>query len=180
MSRIGKQPITIPQGVMITIEKRKVIVKGPKGELSFPTKRGITVEQVENEIIVKRENEQKTVKALHGTTRSILSNLITGVTQGFKKDLDLVGVGYRVKAEGKNIVLSLGLSHPVKFEPIEGVELKVEGQNKITVEGIDKHKVGQVAANIRKIRPPEPYKGKGIKYSNEVIIKKAGKAGKAE
>lgn len=180
MSRIGKLPIQIPSGVTVTIEKRKVTVKGPKGELSFNTKRGVNVEQANDQLIVTRENELKTIKALHGTTRSIISNHVTGVTKGFVKDLELVGVGYRVKAEGKNLVLSLGLSHPVIVKETEGIVLSVEGQNKIKVEGIDKHKVGQVAANIRSLKPPEPYKGKGIKYSDEIIIKKAGKAGKAE
>jgi len=180
MSRVGKTPVSIPDGVTVSVEKRNIAVKGPKGELNFKISQNISVEVVDNEVIVTRSAEHKTVRAMHGTTRNLINNMIIGVSQGYKKELELVGVGYRVAAQGKDLKLSLGLSHPVIFKDVEGVTLKVEGQNKIIVEGIDKHLVGQVAANIRANRPPEPYKGKGIKYSDERIIKKAGKAGKAE
>lgn len=180
MSRIGKKPITIPEGIEISVDKNRVSVKGSKGELSLDLKKYVSLEISDNQVVVSRNEEHKHARAMHGTVRSLIANMIVGVSQGFKKELELVGIGYRVKKEGNNLSLSLGYSHPVIFEAVENVDLKVEGTNKIIVSGIDKHLVGQVAANIRALRPPEPYKGKGIRYSDEVVIKKAGKAGKAE
>jgi large subunit ribosomal protein L6 len=180
MSRIGKNPVTIPSGITVTQDKTLLVVKGPKGELSLKTKRTVGIEVTDGSIIVTRKAEHKRARAMHGTTRNLIHNMIKGVSEGFQKDLKLVGVGYRVKLEGKNLNLSLGLSHPVKVEAVAGIEFKVEGQNKLSVIGIDKQLVGQIAANIRRIRPPEPYKGKGIRYTDERIIKKAGKTGKAE
>ncbi|MBQ6133986.1 MAG: 50S ribosomal protein L6 [Lachnospiraceae bacterium] len=178
MSRIGRMPIAIPGGVTVDIaENNLVTVKGPKGTLtrSFPTEMELAVEN--NELTVKRPNDLKKMKSLHGLTRSLIHNMVTGVTDGFEKKLEINGVGYRAEKKGKTLVLHLGYSHDINMEDPEGLESVVE-DNKITVKGIDKEKVGQYAAEIRSKRSPEPYKGKGIKYDTEVIRRKAGKAGK--
>jgi large subunit ribosomal protein L6 len=180
MSRIGKLPINIPDGVTVTIDSHLVKVKGPKAELAVAFKPGIKVENKDNQVLVTRSNELKSVKSMHGAIRNLINNAIMGVTAGFTKNLELIGTGYRVKLEGKDLNLSLGFSHPVIIKAIDGIEFKVDGQNKIAVSGFDKQIVGQMAANIRAIRPPEPYKGKGIRYQGEVIIKKAGKTAKTE
>ena len=179
MSRIGRMPIAIPAGVTVDIaENNKVTVKGPKGTLErvLPSEMEITLEGAE--VVVKRPNDLKKMKSLHGLTRTLINNMVVGVTQGYEKVLEVNGVGYKVAKQGKKLVLSLGYSHPVEMEDPEGVEAVVEGQNKIIVKGIDKEKVGQYAANIREKRAPEPYKGKGIKYADEVIRRKVGKTGK--
>lgn len=178
MSRIGKQPIAVPAGVTVTInESNEVVVKGPKGTLtqSFDTAMNIALE--ENNVVVTRPNDLKRNRALHGLTRTLIANMIEGVTNGFTKVLEINGVGYRAQKQGKKLVLSLGYSHPVEMEDPEGLSTAVEG-NKITVSGIDKAAVGQFAAEIRDKRRPEPYKGKGIKYIDEVIRRKEGKTGK--
>ncbi len=178
MSRIGKQPIAVPAGVTVTISAgNEVVVKGPKGTLtqSFDTAMNIALE--ENNVVVTRPNDLKRNRALHGLTRTLIANMIEGVTNGFTKVLEINGVGYRAQKQGKKLVLSLGYSHPVEMEDPEGLTTAVEG-NKITVSGIDKAAVGQFAAEIRDKRRPEPYKGKGIKYIDEVIRRKEGKTGK--
>jgi len=179
MSRIGRMPIAIPAGVTVDIaENNKVTVKGPKGTLErvLPSEMEIKLEGAE--VTVKRPNDLKKMRALHGLTRTLINNMVVGVTEGYSKELEVNGVGYRAAKKGKKLVLSLGYSHPVEMEDPEGVESVVEGQNKIIVKGIDKEKVGQYAANIREKRAPEPYKGKGIKYADEVIRRKVGKTGK--
>ncbi|MBR6315665.1 MAG: 50S ribosomal protein L6 [Lachnospiraceae bacterium] len=179
MSRIGKMPIAIPAGVTVDIaENNKVTVKGPKGTLErvLPAEMELTME--DGSLTVKRPNDLKRNKALHGLTRSLLNNMVVGVTNGYEKKLEVNGVGYRAAKQGKKLVLSLGYSHPVEMEDPEGVESVVEGQNVIIVKGIDKEKVGQFAAEIRDKRRPEPYKGKGIKYADETIRRKVGKTGK--
>ena len=179
MSRIGKMPIAIPAGVVVEIaENNKVTVKGPKGTLErvLPAEMELTME--DGTLTVKRPNDLKRNKALHGLTRSLLNNMVVGVTDGYEKKLEVNGVGYRAAKQGKKLVLSLGYSHPVEMEDPEGVESVVEGQNVIIVKGIDKEKVGQFAAEIRDKRRPEPYKGKGIKYADETIRRKVGKTGK--
>ena len=178
MSRVGRMPIAIPAEVTVDIaENNHVTVKGPKGTLekTLPTEMEISME--EGNLVVKRPNDIKKMKSLHGLTRSLLNNMVTGVTSGYEKKLEVNGVGYRANKQGKKLVLNLGYSHPVEMEDPEGIESKVEG-NVITVSGIDKEKVGQFAAEIRDKRRPEPYKGKGIKYADEVIRRKVGKAGK--
>ncbi len=178
MSRIGKMPIAVPAGVTVDIaENNKVTVKGPKGELSRVLAPEMEITQEGAEITVKRPNDLKRNKALHGLTRTLLNNMIIGVTDGYTKTLEVNGVGYRAAKQGKKLVLNLGYSHPVEMEDPEGLETKVE-DNKIIVSGIDKEKVGQYAAEIRQKRAPEPYKGKGIKYDYEVIRRKVGKTGK--
>ena len=177
MSRIGRKPITLPEGVEVKIEGAEVTVKGTKGTLSFGVLPGITVEMKEGRIQVSRADDEKHNRAAHGMTRAILSNMVTGVSQGFERVLEIIGVGYRAQMQGSNLVLSLGFSHPVEVEPPAGIELAVDGPTKVIVRGIDKQAVGQTAANIRGFRPPEPYKGKGIRYMNEFVIRKAGKAG---
>ena len=179
MSRIGRMPIAIPAGVTVDVaENNKVTVKGPKGTLErvLPAEMDIKVEGAQ--IVVSRPNDLKKMKSLHGLTRTLIANMVTGVTEGFKKVLEINGVGYRVQKQGKKLVFSLGFSHPVEVEDPEGLSTEVEGQNKITVIGIDKEKVGQFAAELRELRKPEAYKGKGIKYENETIRRKAGKTGK--
>lgn len=180
MSRIGKLPVQIPDGITVSYENRVVTVKGSKGELTVAVKRGVDVNIEDKTLIVTRKNETKSVKALHGTVRNLISNSIKGVSEGFSKTLELVGIGYRVRLDGKELNLSLGYSHPIIFKEIPGITYQVDGQNKIIISGIDKQLVGQVSANIRTLRPPEPYKGKGIKYENEVIVRKAGKTSKGE
>ena len=179
MSRIGKKPIEIPQGVTVDITDKKVLVKGPKGDISFDFVEDIKVKKDGEIIYVEVVGKSKNAPALWGLTRAMIANLIEGVTEGFEKKLELVGVGYRAKQVSPNeISLTVGFSHPVEFKSPEGVEIKVEDNTHITVLGIDKHLVGLTAAKIRKIRKPEPYKGKGIRYEGEVVRRKAGKAGK--
>ncbi|MDR2878996.1 MAG: 50S ribosomal protein L6 [Fusobacteriales bacterium] len=177
MSRVGRKVITIPSGVELKQEGNKITVKGPKGQLEREFSPEITVKVENGEINVTRPNDLPNIRALHGTTRAVLNNMIVGVSQGFEKKLELVGVGYRVQAAGKGLTLSLGFSHPVEIEPVEGITFKVDGNTKISVEGINKELVGQIAANIRAKRPPEPYKGKGVKYADEQIRRKEGKKG---
>lgn len=178
MSKIGKQPITVPAGVEVSVRGQVVKVKGPKGELTRKLEREIKPEVVNGEIVVKPVSNSRTARQLWGLNRTLISNMLAGVTAGFKKDLELVGIGYRAEKKGEGISLSLGFSHPVEFKPPEGVTLEVPERTKIVVSGIDKQLVGQTAARIRHLRPPEPYKGKGIRYAGEVIKKKAGKAAK--
>lgn len=177
MSRVGRKLITIPNGVELKQDGNKITVKGPKGQLEREFSSEITVKVENNDINITRPNDLPNIRALHGTTRAVLNNMIVGVSEGFEKKLELIGVGYRVQAAGKGLSLSLGFSHPVEIEPIEGITFKVEGNTKISVEGINKELVGQIAANIRSKRPPEPYKGKGVKYADEKIRRKEGKKG---
>ena len=177
MSRIGRKPITIPAGVEIKQNGNKYTVKGPKGQLERELSNEIKVNIKDGEITFERPNDLPHIRALHGTTRANLNNMVTGVSEGFAIRLELVGVGYRIQANGKGLTLALGYSHPVEIEAVDGITFKVEGNTKITVEGIDKQLVGQIAANIRAKRPPEPYKGKGVKYADEVIRRKEGKKG---
>ncbi len=179
MSRIGRLPIDIPAGVEVTVaDGNQVTVKGPLGTLveSLPAEMDIKVEN--NQVVVTRPNDLKKMKSLHGLTRTLIANMVTGVTKGYEKVLEINGVGYRAQKQGKKLILSLGYSHPVEMEDPEGIETVLEGQNKITVKGINKQKVGQFAAEIREKRKPEPYKGKGIKYADETIRRKVGKTGK--
>ena len=179
MSRIGRMPIAVPAGVTVDIaENNKVTVKGPKGELSRVLPEDMDIKLDGDNVVVTRPNDLKKNKSLHGLTRTLIYNMIIGVTEGYTKVLEVNGVGYRAQKQGKKLVLSLGYSHPVEMEDPEGIETVLDGQNKITVKGIDKEKVGQYAAEIRSKRAPEPYKGKGIKYETEVIRRKVGKTGK--
>lgn len=179
MSRIGKKPVTIPKGVTVELTTGYLKAKGPKGELACPVHQNIKVAIENNEVVVTRENDLKQNRALHGLTRALIQNTITGVTEGFSKTLDIIGVGYKVEAKGTNLLLSLGYSHPIYFMPPDGITLQAPTATQIVVSGIDKQLVGQVASKLRSFKEPEPYKGKGIKYSNEVIRRKAGKtAGK--
>jgi large subunit ribosomal protein L6 len=178
MSRIGRMPISVPEKVTVTIEDGLVRVKGPKGELTQPIPDGIRVVQQDGHLVVERESEIKRHKALHGLTRTLVSNMVTGVTTGFSKTLEITGVGYRATMAGQRLNLALGFSHPVDVMPPPGITFATEGANRIIVSGIDKQQVGETAAQIRRLRQPEPYKGKGIRYSDEVVRRKAGKAGK--
>jgi len=178
MSRIGRMPVPIPSGVDVAIDGREVTVTGPKGKLSLEVAEPITVSQSDGVITVTRPNDEGNVRALHGLSRSLVANMVTGVTEGYRKTLEIVGVGYRVQARGPNLEFSLGFSHPVTVAPPEGITLRVETPTRLVVEGIDKQQVGEVAANIRKLRKPDPYKGKGLRYSGEHIRRKVGKAGK--
>ena len=179
MSRIGRMPIAVPAGVTVDIaENNKVTVRGPKGELSRVLPEAMDIKLDGDNVVVTRPNDLKKNKSLHGLTRTLIYNMIIGVTEGYTKVLEVNGVGYRAQKQGKKLVLSLGYSHPVEMEDPEGIETVLDGQNKITVKGIDKEKVGQYAAEIRSKRAPEPYKGKGIKYETEVIRRKVGKTGK--
>ena len=179
MSRIGKKPITVPKGVTVSLSGQVVKVKGPKGELENKVHQNISVEIKDSEVLVTRPNDYKENKALHGLSRALIQNMINGVTNAYSKSLDIVGVGYRAEMKGKNLLLNIGYSHPIYFMPPDGVTLQTPVQTQIVISGIDKQLVGQVAAKIRSIREPEPYKGKGIKYSDEQIVRKAGKtAGK--
>jgi large subunit ribosomal protein L6 len=182
MSRIGKKPIEIPAKVNISLEGQDVTVKGPKGELKMTVHPNIAVKQEDGKLVVERPNDQKAVRALHGLTRALLSNMVTGVTTGFQKTLVVEGVGYSGEMRGKDLVMKLGYSHEIVVNPPPNVSFEVEGRNPtiVRVNGIDRQVVGQVAANIRELRPPEPYKGKGVRYSDEVIRRKAGKAGKTK
>ena len=179
MSRIGRMPIAIPAGVTVDIaENNKVTVKGPKGTLERVLPAEMEIKLEDNQVVVSRPNDLKKMKSLHGLTRTLIANMVTGVTDGYEKVLEINGVGYRGQKQGKKLVLSLGYSHSVEMEDPEGIETVMDGTNKITVKGIDKEKVGQYAAEIREKRGPEPYKGKGIKYADEVIRRKVGKTGK--
>ncbi len=179
MSRIGKLPVSIPAGVTITVDEANVVtVKGPKGELSQQMPRDMKIEQENGVLTVKRPSDDKEHRALHGLTRSLIHNMVVGTTEGFKKNLEIVGVGYRAQMQGEKLVLNLGYSHPVEFDKIEGVTFETPTPNKIVISGIDKQKVGQVAADVRAKREPEPYKGKGIRYENEHVRRKEGKTGK--
>ncbi|WAA12408.1 50S ribosomal protein L6 [Fervidibacillus halotolerans] len=178
MSRIGKKPIEIPQGVTINVQGNLVTVKGPKGELSREFNKDINISVENNLVTVTRHSDSKEHRALHGTTRAVLANMIEGVSKGFEKTLELIGVGYRAQKKGKNLVLNVGYSHPVEIEPENGLEIDVPSNTKVVVKGIDKEKVGALAANIRDVRPPEPYKGKGIRYEGEYVRRKEGKTGK--
>ncbi|MGH9770845.1 MAG: 50S ribosomal protein L6 [Candidatus Acidiferrales bacterium] len=175
MSRIGNKLIPLPSGVKVQIKDGVVDVQGPKGKMSVPLPRGIYFEQKDSVLMAKRETEDH--RALHGLARALVANAVTGVTQGFKKDLDIVGVGYRAEVKGKNVVLALGFSHPIEFPIPEGIQIAIEKQTRMTVSGANKNQVGQVAANLRALRPPDPYKQKGIRISGERLKKKAGKAG---
>ena len=178
MSRIGKQPINLPKGVAVTTESENIItVKGPKGVLSQAIPPSISVQETEGQLVITRDTDNKKDRAFHGLSRALVANMVQGVTDGFERRLDLVGVGYRVQLQGKKLVINIGYSQPVEVEPPEGIEFEVPAVTKIVVKGIDKQLVGNTAASIRAIRKPEPYKGKGIKYENEVIRRKAGKSG---
>ena len=178
MSRIGKKPIEIPAGVEVTMDGNSVTVKGPKGTLTQEFNPNITITVEGNVITLTRPNDEKENRALHGLSRALLANMIEGVTNGFKKVLDVNGVGYRVQKQGKQLVMNLGFSHQVIMDEIDGITIECPSANQIIISGIDKQKVGQFAAEVREKRPPEPYKGKGIKYADEVIRRKEGKAGK--
>lgn len=178
MSRIGRKPITVPAGVDVTIDGSTVTVKGPKGTLSGTFNSNMSIALDAGVITVSRPNDEKENRALHGLTRTLISNMVEGVSTGFKKELEIVGVGYRAAMEGKSVVLTVGYSHTVKMDPPEGVTIEVPAPNKIVVSGSDKQVVGQFACEIRAVRPPEPYKGKGIKYVDEVVRRKEGKSGK--
>ena len=178
MSRIGRLPIEIPSGVDITIDGQHVAVKGPKGELALTVKEPIEARKVENQVIVTRPDDERSSRSLHGLSRTLINNLIIGVTQCYQKELEIVGTGYRIASQGQGVEFQLGYSHPITVQPPEGITFTVEGNTKLVVSGIDKQAVGEVAANIRKLRKPEPYKGKGVRYAGENVRRKAGKAGK--
>jgi len=178
MSRIGNKVITVPAGVEVNIVDNFATVKGPKGELKQQFDKDMTFNIEGSEITVVRPSDSKRHRTVHGTTRAILANMIGGVSAGFKKELELIGVGYRAQMQGKKLVLSVGYSHPVEFEEIDGITLGVEGNTKVSIEGINKEVVGQYAAKVRAVRPPEPYKGKGIRYVGEYVRRKEGKTGK--
>ena len=179
MSRIGRLPIAVPSGVDVTIDGRTLTVKGPKGTLTRELHPDMAVARQDDQLVVTRPTEQKTHKQLHGLTRTLVNNMVVGVTEGYEKKLEIVGVGYRVQAKGPTqLEFALGFSHPVVVEAPEGITFQVEKPTAFSVHGIDKQKVGEVAANIRKIRKPEPYKGKGVRYAGERVLRKAGKAGK--
>lgn len=177
MSRIGRMPIPVPAGVAVKIDGSFVSVKGPKGELSRELPKDIKIEQADGNIVVSRPSDDKIHRSLHGLTRTLVANMVTGVTQGFTKNLEIAGVGYRAAKTGTKLNLTLGFSHPVEVEPPKGITIDVPAPNKIVISGIDKEAVGALAAQIRSIREPEPYKGKGVKYEGEVIRRKIGKAG---
>ncbi|MBP2242887.1 large subunit ribosomal protein L6 [Cytobacillus eiseniae] len=178
MSRIGKKPIEIPTGVTITNDKNTITVKGPKGELSRSFHPDMMIQLEDNILTVTRPTDSKEHRTVHGTTRALLSNMVEGVSKGFEKGLELIGVGYRAQKQGSKLVLNVGYSHPVEIEPEEGIEVEVPSNTKVIVKGINKERVGALAANIRDVRPPEPYKGKGIRYEGEYVRRKEGKTGK--
>jgi len=178
MSRIGRMPVTVPSGVDVTIKGQEVTVRGPKGTLSVQISVPIEIAQNDGAINVTRPSDEGEIRALHGLSRSLIANMVTGVTEGYRKTLEIVGVGYRVQAKGKDLEFALGFSHPVPVAAPEGITLRVETPTRFIVEGIDKQQVGEVAANIRKLRKPDPYKGKGVRYQGEQIRRKVGKAGK--
>jgi len=179
MSRIGRMPITVPPGVTVSIEKDKVAVTGPKGELSRSFNPDIAITQQDNSLTLSRPSDSKEHRSFHGLTRSLLANMVMGVSSGFEKNLEIVGVGYRAEKAGDKLIVRVGYSHPVEISPLPGVSLAAEGTNRIKVTGIDKEAVGEMAARIRRIRPPDVYKGKGIRYAGEKVRLKPGKAGKA-
>jgi large subunit ribosomal protein L6 len=179
MSRIGRMPIAVPNGVDVTIDGRSVAVKGPKGTLTHEVVAPISIERAEDgTLVVTRPDDERDSRARHGLTRTLVANMVTGVTAGYEKTLEIVGVGYRVTAKGSSLEFALGFSHPVTVDPPEGITFEVQTPTRFVVRGIDKQKVGEVAANIRKIRKPEPYKGKGIRYAGENVRRKVGKTGK--
>ncbi|MCX8084349.1 MAG: 50S ribosomal protein L6 [Calditerrivibrio sp.] len=178
MSRIGKKPILLENNVKVSIDGDVIKVEGPKGVLTYQKPTDINVSVENNQILVTRNNDHRSVRSLHGLVRTLIQNMVIGVTKGFEKKLEIVGVGYRVALKGKDLDFSLGYSHPVVYQAPDGIEFFVESQTKFGVRGTDKQKVGQVAANLRALRPPEPYKGKGIRYEGEKILRKAGKSGK--
>ncbi|HWH25828.1 MAG TPA: 50S ribosomal protein L6 [Pseudolysinimonas sp.] len=178
MSRIGRLPIDVPGAVTVTIDGQSVTVKGPKGELALTVKEPIQVSLEEGQVLVTRPDDERASRSLHGLTRTLIANQIVGVTEGYSKGLEVVGTGYRVAAKGSSVEFALGYSHSITVDPPAGISFVVEGNNKLTVTGIDKQAVGEVAANIRKLRKPEPYKGKGVRYAGEVVRRKAGKSGK--
>jgi large subunit ribosomal protein L6 len=178
MSRIGRLPIEIPSGVDVSVDGSAVRVKGPKGELSLNVAQPIEVRIEDGSVLVTRPDDERASRSLHGLTRTLIANQILGVTQGYSKGLEIVGTGYRVAAKGSGVEFALGYSHPITVEPPAGITFAVEGNNRLTVSGIDKQAVGEVAANIRKLRKPEPYKGKGVRYAGEVVRRKSGKSGK--
>ncbi|GIN42132.1 MULTISPECIES: 50S ribosomal protein L6 [Heyndrickxia] len=178
MSRVGKKPIEIPSGVTVTLDGNHVTVKGPKGELTRSFNPDIAINIEENVISITRPTDNKEHRALHGTTRALLANMVEGVSKGFEKSLELIGVGYRAQKQGSKLVLNVGYSHPVEFEAEEGLEIEVPSNTKVIVKGTSKERVGALAANIRGVRPPEPYKGKGIRYEGEYVRRKEGKTGK--
>ena len=178
MSRIGRMPVSVPSGVTVTIDGREVTVTGPKGTLQHNVAAPIDVSQSDGVLTVTRPNDEGQVRALHGLSRTLIANMITGVTEGYSKTLEIVGVGYRVQARGKDLEFSLGFSHPVTVAPPDGISFQVEAPTRFVVEGIDKQQVGETAANIRKLRKPDPYKGKGVRYQGEQVRRKVGKAGK--
>ncbi|WP_335872177.1 50S ribosomal protein L6 [Bacillus sp. 2205SS5-2] len=178
MSRVGKKPVEVPADVTITIESNTVTVKGPKGELSRTFSPEMTIEQEGNILTVSRPSDNKEHRALHGTTRALISNMVEGVSKGFERSLELIGVGYRAQKQGTKLILNVGYSHPVEMEPEAGIEIDVPTNTKVIIKGTDKERVGALAANIRQVRPPEPYKGKGIRYTGEQVRRKEGKTGK--
>lgn len=178
MSRTGKKPVIVPANVEVQLDGSNITVKGPKGQLSQALPREMIIEQEDNKILVKRPTDGPQHRALHGLTRTLIDNMVIGVTEGYSRNLELVGVGYKAALQGKKLVLNIGFSHPVEFDPGENMEIEVPSPTKITVRGIDKQKVGNLAAVIRRTYPPEPYKGKGIRYENETVRQKVGKAGK--
>jgi large subunit ribosomal protein L6 len=178
MSRIGKKPIEVPSDVTVTIDGSNVTVKGPKGELSRTFHQDMNIKLEDNTVVVERPSDNKLHRSLHGTTRSVLSNMIEGVKNGYEKALELIGVGYRATKSGSKLILNVGYSHPVEIDPEQGIEIEVPANTKVVVRGIDKERVGAIAANIRDVRPPEPYKGKGIRYEGEYVRRKEGKSAK--
>lgn len=178
MSRIGKRPISIPSKVTVTIDGQSVLVKGPKGELSRVLPGEVVVSQEGETLLVNRRDDSRTARQRHGLCRTLVANMVEGVSQGFQKRLEIQGVGYRAQVQGRNLTLNMGYSHPVQIEPPDGIQFAVENNVNVIVSGIDKEVVGNTAAQIRAVRPPEPYKGKGIRYSGEFVRRKAGKAGK--
>ncbi len=178
MSRIGKRPIPVPKNVTVTIANQHVAVKGPKGELARTLPDEVEVVQEGETILVNRRNDSRVARQRHGLSRTLVANMVEGVSQGFQKRLEIQGVGYRAQVQGRNLVLSLGYSHPVQIEPPDGIQFAVENNTNVVVSGINKEIVGNVAAQIRAARPPEPYKGKGVRYAGEIVRRKAGKAGK--
>jgi large subunit ribosomal protein L6 len=181
MSRIGRKPIAIPSGVNVAVaENNFITVTGPKGELSYNAPEALTVEVEDGSLLVSRPDDQREHRSLHGLSRTLINNMVVGVTDGFRKNLEIQGVGYRAAMDGKDLVLNVGFSHPVRFHAPDGISYALDGQTKVAVLGIDKQAVGEEAARIRRVRPPEPYKGKGIRYEGEVVRRKAGKAGKAK
>ena len=177
MSRVGRKPIVLPSGVKVSISDTRLEVEGPKGKLHTPVPPGISFSMEDGELVCKRESDARQQRAFHGLARALAGNAVKGVSEGFSRELDIVGVGYRAQVEGKKVVLALGFSHPVEYPIPEGINLSVDKNNRVTVSGIDRQQVGQVAAEIRKLRKPDPYKQKGIRYVGEVLKKKAGKAG---